>query len=286
MLLPVGGFVGAGVLTLLLHAPLLPQMIETFTQVAAPAPPDIAASVSQWKSPLWTVLEVFRSFGPVLGLALPVAVLLVVVGMASLMRVAPMLPIIVVAHIGLTLAVLVAGSMRVWPRYFFVDIGFILLFLVHGIFVSSRLLADHARRRWSWRLDGQAASIACSVLAVAASLVLLPRNYKYPKQDFPGARDWVESRREPGSVVLTLDLATMPYIDYYAPHWSSFGSLQQLQDLRRDGRQVWLVYAFPGVTQRRFKALIEYAAAEFEPAQRFPGTLGGGDVIVLRSRPH
>jgi hypothetical protein len=279
------GFALAGLLALLLHAPLLTQMVGTFTRVATPATAEVAASIAEWKSPVWTVLEVFRSFGPLLGLALPVVLVLVLAGMAALRRVEPMLPALLVVHVGLTLAVLVAGSMRVWPRYFFVDIGFILLFLVHGVFVASDRAAAWARRAWQRRIDGRALAIGCTTLGVAASLALLPRNYLHPKQDFVGARDFVEAHREAGSVVLTLDLATMPYADYYAPQWKAFTSLQELQALREQGRPVWLVYTFPAVTERRFKTLMDAAASEFVLARRFPGTLGGGDVVVLRSRP-
>lgn len=285
LLLPLYGFALAGVLALLLYAPLLPQMIGTFTAVAAPPPPEVAASIAEWKSPLWMMAEVARSVGPVLGLALPAVLVIVVVGMASLRKTAPIVPAIFLLHIALTLAVLVAGSMRVWPRHFFIDIGFICIFLVHGTFVLSRLITDFLGRRFNWSVNAPAFAIASAALGIAASLFVLPRNYLYPKQDFVGARDFVETSRSQTSAVATLGLAIMPFADYYAPHWKPVNSLEEIQGLRQAHGQVWLVYAFPGVTERRYKEIVDYLSVTFERVERFQGTLGGGDILVFRSRP-
>ncbi|MDQ3446531.1 MAG: hypothetical protein M3496_10235, partial [Pseudomonadota bacterium] len=263
----------------------IPQMIGTFTRVAAPPPPEVAASIAEWKSPLWMVSEVARSLGSVLSLALPIVLVAVAVGMASLSKTAPILPAIFVVHIALTLTVLLVGSMRVWPRYFFIDIGFICIFLVHGTFVLSRVIADFVSRRFNRGVNAQALAIAGTALGICASLVLLPRNYLYPKQDFLGARDYVETNRATASTVATLGLATMPFADYYAPHWKQVDSMEEIQRLLQSHAQVWLVYSFPGVTERRYKEIVEYLSGKFERVGRFHGTLGGGDVVVFRSRP-
>lgn len=285
LLLPLYGFALAGLLALLLYAPLIPQMIDTFTQVTAPPPPRIAASIAEWKSPLWMVSEIARSLGPVLGLAFPIVLIVVFAGMASLRKTAPILPAIFVVHVALTLAILVVGNMRVWPRHFFIDIGFICIFLVHGTFVLSRVIADFLGRRFTKSVDARTFAIAGTALGICASLVLLPRNYLYPKQDFLGARDFVETNRAAASAVATLGLAAMPFEDYYAPHWQQVDSLEEIQSLRQSHGQVWLVYAFPGVTERRYKDIVEYLSVKFEKVERFQGTLGGGDVLVFRSRP-
>ncbi|HVE89965.1 MAG TPA: glycosyltransferase family 39 protein [Burkholderiaceae bacterium] len=285
LVLPLYGFALAGLLALLLYAPLITQLIDTFTQVAAQPSPEIAASIAEWKSPLWMVSEIARSLGPVLGLALPIVLVVVVVGMASLSKSAPILPAIFVVHVALTLAILVVGNMRVWPRHFFIDIGFICIFLVHGTFVLSRVTADFLGRHFNKSIDARVFAIAGTALGICASLVLLPRNYLYPKQDFLGARNFVETNRTAASAVATLGLAAMPFADYYAPHWKQVDSLEEIQGLRQSHGQVWLVYAFPGVTERRYKEIVDYLSIKFERVKRFQGTLGGGDVLVFRSRP-
>ncbi len=283
--LPLYGFALAGGLALLLHAPLIPQMISTFTEVAGPQSPADAAATAEWKSAYWMVLEVGRSLGPVLGVALPVIVVIAGFGMADLRKRAPILPAMVLIHIPLTLGVLVAVSMRVWPRYFFIDIGFICLFLVHGAYVIGRMAAGRFGGRGRWKIGAHTLGTMLAVSGIVASLILLPRNYLHPKQDFVGARDFVEARRSADSAVVTLGLAAMPYADYYAPHWQEVETVDELAALRRSGREVWLVYAFPDVTEQRYKEIAGYVSRDFERVGRFPGTLGGGDVLVWRSRP-
>jgi uncharacterized membrane protein len=283
-LLPLYGFALAGGLALLLHAPLIPQMIATFTEVAGVRSPAEAASTAEWKSASWMVLEVARSLGPILGVAVPIIVAVTAFGIAGLRKTAPILPLVFLIHVPLTLLVLLVLSMRVWPRYFFIDIGFICVFLVHGAFVIGAIVA----RRLAftrWKFGAMTVGTSLALCGIVASLVLLPRNYLYPKQDFVGARDFVETRRGPGSAVVTLGIATMPYSDYYAPQWQGIDTLEALKDLRHSGREVWLVYAFPSVTERRYSAIAEYVTREFDRVGRFPGTLGGGDILVWKGNP-
>lgn len=283
LLTPVYGFALAGVLALLLYVPLIPEVIDSFSEVRGSPSPEAEASIEEWKSPLWMAGEAIRSLGPLAVLALPVG-LVVGVGMVSLRKIASILPAIFLAHIALTFAVLAIGSLRVWPRYFFVDIGFICIFLVHGTFVLSRATAGLLRRRADRRVGARALAIACTALGICASLVLLPRNYLHPKQDFLGARDFVEAKRATGSAVATIGLARFPFGEYYAPQWRRIGSLEALRNLQRAHREVWLVYAYPGVDEERYPEIVGHVSASFEMTRRFEGTLGDGDVLVFRSR--
>lgn len=279
---PFYGFALAGLFAALLHLPMIPQMIATFTKVAGPQAPLAAASIAEWKSPLWMILEVGRSLGPLLGVALPAMIAVAVLGMVRFPGRSAILPATLLIHLPLTLSVLLVGSFRVWPRYFFIDIGFICLFLVHGSYVIATM-ASRAAARVGRSVDAKVLGTAGAIVGIAASLVLLPRNYAHPKQDFVGARDYVEANRAVDSTVTTLGLATMPYADYYAPRWQAVETLEQLERLQQTYGQVWLVYAFPAVTERRYNRIMDYASSRFEQVARFPGTLGGGDVIVLRS---
>ena len=281
--MPMYGFGLVGLLTLVLYAPLAPDLVDSFNEITGPRSPEIASSVGEWKSPVWMVGEAIRSLGPLAALAMPVLAV-VAVGMASLRKIAPLLPAIFLVHIPLTLAVLAIGSLRVWPRYFFVDIGFIFIFLVHGTFVLSRAASAVLRRRANWSMDARALAIACTVLGICASFVLLPKNYLHPKQDFVGARNFVEANRARDSAVATFGLARRPFREYYAPQWRRIGSLEALRSLRRAHGEVWVVYAFPGVDEERYPDIVKYVSARFEKVRRLPGTLGDGNVLVFRSR--
>ncbi len=283
--LPLYGFALAGGLALLFHAPLIPQMISTFTEVAGSQPAAGAAAVAEWKSVAWMVREVALSLGPVMAIALPAVVIIIGLGMFDLRKSAPVLPAILLVHIPLTLIILSVASMRIWPRYFFIDLGLLCLFLVHGTFVLGRTGAHFVNEHLHWRLDGRVLGAGLAALGICASLVLLPKNYLHPKQDLLGARDFVEANRAVGSSVAVLGLAASPYADYYAPQWNEIKTPDDLEKLRGAHGEVWVVYAFPGVTERRYPDVAAYLSTRFERIKRFPGTLGGGDVLAFRSKP-
>jgi uncharacterized membrane protein len=282
---PLAGFAVGALLTVLLYAPLLPQVVETFGAVRAPASEAVAAATAEWKSPLWTFLEIARSFtylGSFMSVGMAVAVVVTIIGIADLRKTEPVVVAVPLIHIPLTLAILIALSMRIWPRYFFVDLGFVCIFLVRGAFVIGQFIAA----RWPVGMKdyayGRGVGILLAALGIVASLALLPRNYLYPKQDFLGARDFIESMRMRDSEVVSLGLATMAYADYYAPQWKSVETLDELARMEQTHVEVWLVYAFPEVTRRRYGEIVDHVSTEFEEVKTFPGTLGGGDLIVFR----
>ena len=289
--MPLFGIAVGGAITLLLYAPILAQMVETFSAVRTTQPDAseaAVAAIAKWHSPVWMIQEVVRSFGalgPVMGLILIPAAVVLVFGLAGFFRTTPILPWIFVIHIPLTVIILSALSFRVWPRYFFVDIGYVCLFLVQGSFVIGRLCAPLFAARGARGVTAGRLGIAFTALGVAASLVLLPKNYLHPKQDFVGARDLVETQRAPDAQVLTLGLASMPFAVYYAPQWRPIETLDELESAAESGSEVWLVYTFPAVTERRYEDIAHYVSTNFKLVQYFPGTLGGGGVVVFRQDP-
>ncbi len=282
---PVLGFALGGILTLALYAVLIPQMIDTFGAVAAS--PSAKATVTEWKNPLWTLLEIIRSLtslGGLVSLGLPVVVICLVAGLLNLGRHQPVLTALFVLHIPLTLAILSALSFRIWPRYFLIDLGFIFLFLVHGVFVLADLVAGWLRSEARWGLGGTMLGGAASVIAVLASLVLLPANYRHPKQDFLGARAYIEEVRRPGDQVASIGLAAYAYSQYYAPEWTVIETKAQLDAALAGPGRLWVVTAFPTHTRTYFPELSNMLNARFERVKVFPGTLGDGEVAVYRNR--
>ena len=128
------------------------------------------------------------------------------------------------------------------------------------------------------------AGIAATLVVVFGSLFLLPRTYQLPKQDFVGARDFIESARSPNDAVASVGLAAIAYSMYYAPNWETVENLQQLEQLRSNAGRTWLVYSFPSRTVARYPEIVEYAVSDFELVDTFWGTLGEGQVLVFRSR--
>jgi hypothetical protein len=196
-----------------------------------------------------------------------------------------LLTAIFVANVPLTLLTVWALSFRIWPRYFFIDLGFIFLFVVHGVFVVAGLAARMLSSRSRLQIDGSTLGLLACWIAVICSLFLLPRNYQYPKQDFLGARDFVETAKRPGDDVATMGLAVLPFSRYYAPHWHIVDSVEELRGLGTDGGSTWLVYAYSGAMKEHYAGALATLESEFELVRRFPGTLGDGDVFVYRSLP-
>jgi hypothetical protein len=275
---PLLGFAAGSALILIAYAPLLLAVTAAFgTQSAA----SDAAAVGEWKSPLWTAIETVRSLG--MGAAGLAAALLGAVvagsGLLSYARRDPFLALLMLLPAAVGLAMLLALSFNIWPRYFLVEIGFACLVLVRGCavlgerLVGSRTAHPQAARRAGW--------VLCTLLVVAAALAL-PRNYRLPKQDYPGARDFVESERAPGDVVVTLGLASLCYARHYAPEWTVVESLAELEAARPARAATWLVYSFPRLAVVTH-AEIFAALGDFETVRIFPGTLGDGEIRVLRS---
>ena len=275
--LPAAG-VGFGLaLTLLLYAPVFGQIGGTFAEVqGGSVTPEVDASIAEWNNPLWTAAEIMRGLGPLLGTAVPVVIAVLALACVRLWRRAALLPLSFVFHVAATMVLLVALGFRIWPRYFFVDIGLICLFLVHGAAVIGQWLGPRLG------FDGIRAGLGLAALGIAASLVILPRNYLYPKQDFPAAVAFVERSREPGAQVLTLDLSAFPF-SYYAPGWTGIADAAAFDAAYDPSRETWLVYTFPDVMKRRHAALFDRHAAAFEEQAYFPGTLVDGGIVVLRA---
>jgi 4-amino-4-deoxy-L-arabinose transferase-like glycosyltransferase len=273
---PIAGVVAGVLLTVALYAPVLGQMGATFGGVqAGPATAEAVASIAHWQNPLWTIAEMAASLGPLLAPLAPIAVIVIGVGAVALGRRGALIPLTLVLHIGATTALLVALGFRIWPRYYFSDIGFICLLLIVGAFA----IGD----RWMPRMRLPQLGRALAVAGILASLVLLPKNYEAPKQDFVGARDFVEASRSADSDVITLGLSVMPFAAYYAPDWTGVQSLAEFQAAYDPTRETWVVYTFPDVIERRHADIFAVLAGRFTKARYFPGTLSGGGVVVLKS---
>jgi hypothetical protein len=294
-LMPLWGMLlGAG-LTILFHAGIIPQIIETMNEVAAPAAASSASDGSggqveggtpqKWKNPIWTVLEVLRSFGslgPVVAVAIPVALVLLSAGGFSLLKKNPICVAVYATHVPLTLALLMIAGFRIWPRYFLLEIGFVFICLTRGIFVVTEFLASRRGGRL-FGLDGQSLGLAAGITAICASLVLLPKNYRFPKQDFAGALAFIKQQSSVGDQVATLGLATAPFEEYYKPNWSVVENLRDLQDLRKSTGNAWVVYSFSAHTRGHYPEVMKVLSEDFSVAAEFPGSLGDGDVYVMKA---
>jgi hypothetical protein len=111
------------------------------------------------------------------------------------------------------------------------------------------------------------------------------RNYRYPKQDYEGAIQFVDAERKDGELVVTAGAAAVPLLQYYAKPWENVETAERLQEDCRQGRAVWIVYTFPRYLAAWRPPLMEIIRNRFTVIRVFPGTLGDGAVFVGRFQP-
>jgi mannosyltransferase len=277
---PVYGFALGGSLTAILHLPLFTQVLAAMNKVSQGK---TTSSMAEWVNPLRALQEIAGSLGalgPLAPVAFVGALFVLVTGIVVLWRRAPLLVAIYALSIPLALALLLLLDFRIWPRYFFVDIGFVFLCVAVGAHWLCGWVAQLIRLP---RIE-MPLLIAGILVAVAASTVLLLRNYAHPKQDFEGALRLIAKQREPGDVVTSLGLASEPFHNYLAPDWPVTGSEVDLVALEGRARHVWLVTAFDDHVRPEQGAALARVKERYMLAAELEGTLGGGTVKVYRSR--
>ena len=262
--------VAAGLLTLAVYAPALPQMLEFYLQPSAGA---TTADVA-WKSPLWLVNEAIRS----LGIPLWAGWIAVVAGSVPLVAATVDLwKRSAVAAYAFTLppllllVVLLALERNLWPRFFFNAFGFLALLAFHGLVLCM------ARVKLSRR-----AAEGVLVALVVASALTVPRNYQ-PRQDYTGAADWVRAQARDGDAIVALDLAADAYGRYYAPEFGLADTLDQLRAASSPAGHTYVVYTFGAYIEAREPDLWHVLETEYEEVNAFLGSLGGGAIVVRRT---
>ena len=281
---PLIGFGGAIVLALLVFAPMTPDLINTFGAYNEPAEVKPGPGVEAWRNPLWTVFEILRSFG-VLGLIAPIAFLFAVFGGYRLFRAAPLIAAPFIIHIPLTVLILLAADFRIWPRYFFIDISFLMACIVCGAFMFADFTVEKAPFLQKLSVTATRLKIVGSIVMIAASLPLLAKNYGAPKQDFESAMSFLEEQNAPTQAIMTVGLAQLPYGDYLAPDWNHLESVEDLERALEASQSIWIVATFPEHFRSTYPALANRVEQEFTLAQRFTGTLSGGAVYVYQRNP-
>jgi hypothetical protein len=166
-----------------------------------------------------------------------------------------------------------------WPRFFFFLMGFAILIAVRGAMVAGAWLARPLRLPPARTAVPGTAIVLGLILASAATV---PAAWR-PKQDFAGARAFVEAHRQAGDAVVTLGLATYPYQAFYRAGWEAADSVDGLNAIRARAARTWVVYTVPLQLQGRHPALLATVRRDFTVVRRFEGTLNGGTIYVCRA---
>ena len=275
--LPFLGFGVVGALTLLLYGPFLLEVQQFFS---APA-----ASGTQVATRSWALREALRGLQVGVGtLGVAGVGLLGLVGLRDYARRDIELAWLFVAPGALTLLGTVLMGRPIFPRFFFFEIGFVVLIVVRGASMTLGWLRARMpilRARYApGTIQATGAIVVLAAMAVSLRLV-----YRYPKQDFVGAMRFVESARGADDRIVTTGLAAFPYREYYRRAWPELRSRADLALLQAGEATAWVVYTFPAYVDAMTPEVMAFIRDSCPLVRRFPGTVGGGDLIVCAVRP-
>ncbi len=274
---PILGFILAAWFTIHVYAISLPQLIDFFSQPSSNATPNPIA----WRNPLWLVNEILRNLGVGVALGWFGIISAFLVGLYGLICCAKRDLLFV--FLSLAPAVLLGGVMfaldrNLWPRMFFSELGFFAAIAVVGALGFGQLLSN--------TLNKQIKSIYYApVILICLFFVLsMPKVYRYPKQDFTSARDYVREHATDQDAVVGVHLAGKMYRIYYAPEWTEINTVEEHNEHKSKKGYTWVLYTLPGFVKSAFPALFKILESDYEHMKTFPGTLGDGNIIVLRSK--
>ncbi len=204
-----------GALTLLFYLPILPSLVETVSGVAATSAIDM---MQEYQNPLWTVIEAVRTtIGATGALALLAGagvITLAVLGAATTPQPGPLYGVVIAVHIALSMAILLAVGMRLWPRFFFLDIGLLLILIVLGVRLICGVIS-----RWLGAKVGKFVFPAAVGVMIILSALLAARNYSAPKQDLAAAFALVEAKRTAAEKVLAIGFASTVFTNHFRADW-------------------------------------------------------------------
>lgn len=277
--MPFLGYLVGGILTLAVYSPVFASMINVLGGVSETSGVDV---MQEYQNPIWTVLEGIRtgigSAGPVVGLVAVLVIALCMIGATQSHKKAPLFAPIVLVHILVTILLLTTLGMRVWPRFFFVDIGFLMLLIVLGV----QLACNWFGRLNLFGLTPARSFVLASLAMVAVSAVLASRNYTLPKQNMAGAVALVAQERKPDERVLVVGPAAEAFNDFFETDWTAILDSQDYEAEMRKPGPLMIVVAFP---TRSFRSIPEMDAdrdGQLQTLKQFYGTLGDGSIYVLQ----
>ena len=269
----VAGFALATLLTLQAYALVIPQFLG----------PGLSQStaVEVWNSVWCTLSELVRGLALNRGGGIVALAALVIAGAGtwSYWRTAPMVPLLLVAPALIGAAITMSFGHPLWPRFFLFLGGFGALIAIRGISIAAGALASLAgvgARRQPY------VSFASCVAVIVLSASTTPFAYR-PKQDFVGAREFVERQRRPDDVVVAVGLASVPYTQYFAPTYETAATVAELRALQQGASRTWVMSTLQKQLSTIHPDLEHVLGQEFELSPRFDGSLVDGEILVYRS---
>lgn len=266
----LSGVVVAG-LSLLGYAQALPAMLDYFLgggeQMGWTNPLEFISVFAQGFSqalPAWAVPGLF--FGGIIALT----------GWFSYLKHQRMIALMLLLPPLFNVTALTILDFGAYPRSFLYIMPFGILILIRGAFVLGAWANGLFRRQLQLHY-------LAPLLLLMASALMLPHNYRYPKQDYTGALAYTRAQAAPGDIIAAVGYLASGYRNLYAPELAFPKNAGELHELREKGIRVWVLYSFTRDMRRHFPDIQDYLESEFQPERKFPGTLGDGTVYLTVS---
>lgn len=272
----VVGFVLAGLVTFQLYALVLPQLLNWRSSTLAPWHGRV--TVVAWTDPVWMVLELIKgmniSFGSII--LVIVAIFVFGVGILDFLRKEPSVVWLLAIPVIVGLTVIMSIRSTLFPRFVFFTLGFGVLIVIRGTVLSGDITGRFLRLDFAKRYS---LGIFLCVGLISVSAISVPLAYA-PKQDYEGALQFVEEKKQPGDVVVTFGLTALPYESYYKVGWKEVKALEDLKMVRSLAKRTWLVYTMPTLVESASPEIMKSIRSDFSLVKEFPGTLNGGSIFV------
>lgn len=256
------------------YAAYLPDLLATFAEQAPPQ----AAKVATTRRAAGDLLRgVTDGFGIV---GLPVAVVAAIVGGLTLLRRQPFIVWLLVAPAITTVGLTALMGQPIRPRFLFNLSGAAALFVAAGASVLARGVATRLP------VGGAAAYGACLV-AVLLSLApgaaaALARNASVPKQNFTAPLALLDAAAASGTVVVGAGAICVPLQRFFERPWACVETDDAWR--REVARHERVLGVHTLIEFWHDPSLIETLGRDCRDVHRFPGTLGGGDVVVCEAQ--
>ena len=218
------------------------------------------------------LLQVFLEglrLGP---LALPVLAgggIIVAIGIVSYFRQDRFFAALLLLPEVILLILLVGLGVGVYPRFFIYALPVVIAFTARGVRSVVEML-PLSLQRWGY--------LAAFAGMIAVSIFLLRTWWRYPMQDFPGARRYIESQMQSGDAVVAIGSAGAIY--YYWPEIAIENRVSAMRELIEQNPRVWVVYTFLFDLEQRAPKLTRFVRENFIEQSIFPGMVVGGEIRV------
>jgi hypothetical protein len=95
----------------------------------------------------------------------------------------------------------------------------------------------------------------------------------------------VRAAQSAGDAVVVVDLTSYPYRQYLQEPWNQVEDVNSLVAIEQSHPHTWVLYTFPIRLAAAYPDIWSRLQTDYTTAAVFPGTVGGGAIVVMVSRP-